>query len=139
VDSPKYHALSLGILAVVLRRDPISSAALATLFLLNWEEFGRATLSIRPYINFENPVVIVCEAFSDFLSDPKRVSKFDPNTPDIHADIVIRCVECISQHASSIEDQGHQDIRLWHWDPEGLVASLTFYFESRRFIKLATH
>ena len=119
MHSPKYHALTLGILAVVLRGDPISSAALATLFLLSWEEFGRATLSIRPYINFENPVVIKCEAFSEYLSDPKRVLEFNPNSPDIHADIVIRCVECISQHASSIEDQGHQDIRLWHRDPEG--------------------
>jgi hypothetical protein len=119
VDSPKYHALSLGILAVVLRRHTISSAALASLFLLNWEEFGRATISIRPYINFENPIVIACEAFSDFLSDPKRVSNFNPNTPDIHADIVIRCVECISSHVSGIENQEDQDIRLWHRDPEG--------------------
>ena len=121
VDSQKYHTLCLGILAVVLRRDStISSAALATLFSLNWEEFGRATFSIRPYINFKNSAVMACEAFSDFLSDPKRVSKkFNPNTPDIHADIVIRCVECISQHSSNIEDQEHQDIQLWHWDPEG--------------------
>ena len=120
MDSPKYHALCLGILAVILRRNStLSSAALATLFSLNWEEFGRATFSIRPYINFENPVVMACEAFSEFLSDPKRVSKFNPNTPDIHADIVIRCVECISQHTSGIEDEEHQDIWLWHWDLEG--------------------
>ena len=113
VDSPKYYALCLGILAVVLRRDStISSAALATLFLLNWEEFGRATFSIRPYINFENPVVMACEAFSEFLSDPKRVSKFNPNTPDIHADLVIRCVECISSHPP-------QDKQIWQLDPEG--------------------
>ena len=120
MDSPEYHALCLGILAVVMRRDSnISSAALATLFSLNWEEFGRATFTIRPYIDFKNPVVKASKAFSDFLSDPKRVSKFNPNTPDIHADIVIRCVECISQHASGIEDEEKQDIRLWHWDPEG--------------------
>ena len=120
MHSPKYHALCLGILAVVLRRDStISSPALATLFLLNWEEFGRATFSIRTYINFENPVVMACEAFSDFLLDPNRVSKFNPNTPDIHADIVIRCVECISQHSPGVDVQDYQDILLWHWDPEG--------------------
>ena len=111
-DSPQNVALSIGILAVALKPGSISSAALATLFKLDWLGFRRATLLIRPYINFGTSVVIACDAFSEFISRPELLSEFNPNTPDTHADLVIRCVECISSHPL-------QDKQKWHSDPEG--------------------
>ena len=111
-DSPQNVALSLGILVVVLRPVSISSAALATLFKLDWVGFARATVLIRPYINFGTYVDVACDAFSDFMSDPEHVSEFNPNTPDIHADLVIRCVECMSSSQS-------QDKQIWQLDAHG--------------------
>ena len=97
---------------MALRPDSISSAALATLFKLDWVGFARATFLIRPYVNFGVFVAVACDAFSDFISNPEHVSEFNPNTPDIHADLVIRCVECMSSHPS-------QDKQTWQLDPEG--------------------
>ena len=111
-DSPQNVALSLGILAVALRPGSISSAALATLFKLDWVGFARATFLIRPYINFGISVNIACDAFSDFISHPDHASEFNLNTPDIHADLVIRCVECISSYPP-------QNKQIWQLDPQG--------------------
>jgi hypothetical protein len=115
-DSPQNVALSLGILAVVLKPESISSDTLATLFKLDWVGFVRATVFIRPYINFRigvgTSVNVACDAFSEFISHPERASEFNPNTPDVHADLVIRCVECISSYPP-------QDKQIWHLDPEG--------------------
>ena len=111
-DSPQNVALSLGILAVALKPGSISSAALATLFKLDWVGFARATVLIRPYINFGTSIDLACEAFSEFISHPEHVSEFNPNTPDTHADLVIRCVECISSYLS-------KDKQIWQLDPEG--------------------
>jgi hypothetical protein len=111
-DSPQNVALSLGILAVVLKPVSISSASLATLFKLDWVGFAGATFLIRPYINFGTSVEVACDAFLDFISHTEHASVFNPNTPDIHADLVIRCVECISSHPP-------QDKQIWQLDPEG--------------------
>jgi hypothetical protein len=112
-DSPQNVALSLGILAVVLKPgSTISSAALATLFKVDWVGFARATVLIRPFINFGTSVDLACDAFSDFISHPEHASEFNTNTPDTHADLVIRCVECISSHPP-------QDKQIWQLDPEG--------------------
>ena len=97
-DSPQNVALSLGILAVVLKPGSISSASLATLFKLDWVGFASAVFWIRPYINFGISVDVACGAFSDFISNPEHASAFNPNTPDVHADLAIRCVECISSY-----------------------------------------
>ena len=110
--SPQNVALSLGILAVVLKPGSISSASLATLFKLDWVGFARATFLIRPYINFGTSVYVACDAFSDFISHPEHASVFNPDTPEVLADLVIRCVECISSHPP-------QDKQIWHLDLEG--------------------
>ena len=113
-DSPQNVVQSLGILAVVLGPGSISSAALATLFKLNWVGFARATFLIRPYINFGTSVDVACDAFWDFISHPEYASEFNPNTPDIHADLVIRCVECISSRWDLPQHK-----QMWQLDPEG--------------------
>lgn len=97
---------------MVLKPGSISSASLATLFKLDWVGFASATFLIRPYINFGTSVEVACDAFSDFIFHPEHNSEFNPNTPDIHADLVIRCVECISSHPP-------QDKQIWQLDPEG--------------------
>jgi hypothetical protein len=107
-------ALSLGILAVVLKpaSRSISSATLATLFKLDWVGFAGATFLLQPYINFGTSVDVACDAFLDFISHPEHATEFNPNTPDILADLVIRCVECISSHPP-------QDKQAWQLNPEG--------------------
>ena len=111
-DSPQNVALSLGILAVALKPGSISSAALATLFKLDWVGFARATVLIRPFINFGTSIGLQCDSFLEFISHPEHASEFNPNTPDTHANLVIRCVECISSHPP-------QDKQIWQLDPEG--------------------
>jgi hypothetical protein len=116
LEDPQNVSLSLSILAVVLRPGSISSAALATLFKFNQVAFAEAIFLIRPYINFGTSASakVTCDALKDFISNPEHF-EFNPNTPFfnfIHADLVIRCVECISSHPP-------QDKQTWQSDPEG--------------------
>jgi hypothetical protein len=116
---------------VVLRPGSISSAALATLFKFNQVAFAEAIFLIRPYINFGTSASakVTCDALKDFISNPEHF-EFNPNTPFfnfIHADLVIRCVECISSHPP-------QDKQTWQSDPEGCTSSLSI--KNRKSINL---
>lgn len=101
--------LTLGILAVVLKRTPISFTTLAALFALDWKEFSRVTLQMDPYIRFGNLEVTPCEALTDFISGSGR-PEFNIDMPEVHTYLVIRFIECIASY--SVLQRGS----AWYWN-----------------------
>lgn len=102
-------SLTFGILAVVLKRTPISLTTLAALLALDWKEFLRVTLQMDSYIRFGNREITPSGALSEFISGSGR-PEFNTDMPEVHTYLLIRFIECVASY--SLLEQGS----AWYWN-----------------------
>jgi len=79
-------------------QTPQVPGSIARLLNQDFVGFGAATLVLRPYISTIPVVKFQSEALVEYVKDPKLCGDYNPMTPDIHADLVIYCLEFIKKY-----------------------------------------
>jgi hypothetical protein len=97
--SPDLQIITLATLCIMMcAQTPQTPGSIARLLNQDFVGFGAVTLVLRPYISTIPVVKFQSEALVQYVKDPKLCGDYNPMTPDIHADLVIYCLEFIKRY-----------------------------------------
>ncbi|KIM36349.1 hypothetical protein M413DRAFT_449226 [Hebeloma cylindrosporum] len=107
---PDLQTIALATLCITMcAQSPQTPGSIARLLNQDFVGFGTATLVFRPYISTIPVVKIQSEALVEYVKDPERCGGHNPNTPDIHADLVIYCLEFIKNYQCPQSPSQHRE------------------------------
>lgn len=96
---PDLQTIALATLCIMMcAQSPQTPGSIARLLHQDFVGFGAVTLVLRPYISTIPVARFQSEALAEYLKDPKLCGDYNPLTPDIHADLVIYCLEFIKTY-----------------------------------------